>query len=168
MHLPYTICFCLRGEQVLMLYRRKPPNANRWNGLGGHIENGETPLVCVQREVLEEAEIDLQQAQELRYTGLVTWTDGNKPIRITGGMYAFLAYVGSDFPTWPDRSTPEGLLSWKPLAWVCDPAHTEVVSNISQFLPHMLHTSQPLEYRCHYQKHILQSMMIVELQDTFI
>lgn len=67
MRLPYTICFCLCGERVLMLYRNKPPNAQRWNGLGGHIESGETPLVCVRREILEEAEIDLRQAQELRY-----------------------------------------------------------------------------------------------------
>lgn len=168
MQLPYTICFCLHGEQVLMLYRNKPPNARRWNGLGGHIESGETPLDGVRREILEEAEIDLRQAQELRYAGPVTWTNGKKPARITGGMHAFLASFAEDFPTWPDRITSEGLLSWKPLAWVCDPTHVEVVSNIPQFLPRMLATGQPREYRCHYQKHILQHMMMYELQaDSF-
>jgi hypothetical protein len=25
--LPYTICFCLRDDLVLMLYRSNPPNA---------------------------------------------------------------------------------------------------------------------------------------------
>ncbi len=61
MLLPYTICFCLRGEQVLMLYRSKPPNAQRWNGLGGRIEEGETPLVCVQREIFLEYRCHYQQ-----------------------------------------------------------------------------------------------------------
>lgn len=38
-----------------MLYRTFPPNAQMWNGLGGKIEAGETPLASVQREVQEEA-----------------------------------------------------------------------------------------------------------------
>lgn len=40
----YTLCFCLCSDQVLMLYRKKAPNKNFWNGLGGKIEVGETPL----------------------------------------------------------------------------------------------------------------------------
>ncbi len=50
--LPYTICFCLHDDQVLMLYRSNPPNAGLWNGLGGKIETGETPLSNIHREVL--------------------------------------------------------------------------------------------------------------------
>jgi 8-oxo-dGTP diphosphatase len=58
--LPYTICFCLRDDLVLMLYRSNPPNAGLWNGLRGKIETGETSWSTIHREVIEEATIDLR------------------------------------------------------------------------------------------------------------
>lgn len=63
--LPYTICFCRCGDEVLMLLRNRPPNAGLWNGLGGKISPGETPLDCVRREVLEEAGIDFRWSGEV-------------------------------------------------------------------------------------------------------
>jgi 8-oxo-dGTP pyrophosphatase MutT (NUDIX family) len=71
--LPYTICFCLCGDQVLMLSRTHPPNAGLWNGLGGKLEADETPVENIYREVMEEAALDLHQAQQVRFAGLVTW-----------------------------------------------------------------------------------------------
>lgn len=142
-----------------MLYRSNPPNAGLWNGLGGKIEQGETPLANIQREMLEEAEIDLREAQELRFAGLVTWTSGADPTRPSRGMYAFLARLAPEFSTRPDRATPEGLLSWKPLAWVCDPSNPAIVSNIPHFLPQMLVASEAREYACRYQGERLQNMV---------
>src|ERR1700738_2820489 len=72
----YTICFCFQGDSVLMLFRNKPPNAQRWNGLGGKFQPGETPLMCVQREIMEEAGIDLHLAERLHFAGIVTWGSG--------------------------------------------------------------------------------------------
>ena len=54
MILTHTLCFLTRADQVLMLHRRKPPNQGLWNGVGGKIEAGETPLEGCLREVLEE------------------------------------------------------------------------------------------------------------------
>jgi 8-oxo-dGTP diphosphatase len=130
--LPYTICFCLRGDQVLMLYRSNPPNAGLWNGLGGKIETGETPWSNIHREVMEEATIDLHQAQEVRFAGLVTWTVPNDPTGSRLGMYTFLARLAPDCLIWPERFTSEGLLSWRALDWVCDPNNPLVVINIPQ------------------------------------
>jgi 8-oxo-dGTP diphosphatase len=146
-----------------MLYRKKPPNAARWNGLGGRIEAGETPLESIKREMMEEAAIDLDLAQELRFAGLVTWAPGVDPTRPSGGMYTFLARLPPDFPLWPDRSMNEGLLSWKALAWVCDSANQTVVSNIPHFLPLMLEETQPREYRCAYKESVLQAMTVHEM-----
>jgi 8-oxo-dGTP diphosphatase len=157
--LPYTICFCLYGDQVLMLYRSNPPNAGRWNGLGGKIEAGESPLITIHREMMEEAEIDLHQAQEVRFAGLVTWTFLNDQARSNRGMYVFLARLAPDFPIGPDRSTSEGLLSWKAFNWVCDLCNPSVVSNIPHFLPGMLTDPKPREYRCSYRGELLQAVV---------
>ncbi|MFL5627876.1 MAG: NUDIX hydrolase [Ktedonobacteraceae bacterium] len=111
----YTICFCMRGDLVLMLFRHKPPNAHLWNGLGGKFQPGETPLACVQREIMEEATIDLHLAERLRFTGIVTWGTGHDPGNASTGMYAFVAHFPPTFPIWQqERITPEGLLCWQP------------------------------------------------------
>ncbi len=52
--LRYTLCFLTRGDSVLMLHRQKPPNLGFWNGVGGRLEQGETPRACMLREVREE------------------------------------------------------------------------------------------------------------------
>ena len=52
--LAYTICFCLASDRVLLLHRRRPPNAGRWNGVGGKLAPGETPAARIRREVLQE------------------------------------------------------------------------------------------------------------------
>lgn len=164
--LPYTLCFCLCGDQVLMLYRRKTPNAGRWNGLGGKIEDGETPLASLHREMMEEADIDLYSAQEVSFAGLVTWTFQGHTEH-AGGMYTFLAYLPPDFPRGSDRLTPEGLLSWKTVDWVCNPRSKAVVSNIPCFLPLMLAKPGPYEYCCTYRRGKLQTVVMRRLPDDF-
>lgn len=147
-----------------MLYRRYAPNRQRWNGLGGKLETGESPLACVHRELWEEAEIDLRMAQCLHYAGIVTWNVGTDLLSPTGGMYAFVAHLSPDWPIWKgEHETPEGLLCWKPVAWVCDPNNLFVVSNIPRFLPHMLRKKTPQEYFCAYRGNELMHMVVRDL-----
>ena len=106
--LRYTLCFLTYRRNVLMLQRRKPPNKGLWNGVGGHIETGESPLESCLREVREETGYMLQMA---RFAGLLTW----RGFEIEdGGLYIYTAQVHSA------RFTPgsEGLLAWKPRDWV--------------------------------------------------
>lgn len=150
--LPYTICFCYQGNLVLMLYRNHPPNQGLWNGLGGKIQENETPFACVQREMLEEAGIDLAQSPDCRFAGIVTWASGVDPTGPSQGMYAFLAALLPGSATWgEERSTREGILAWKPIVWVCNPQNTSVVDNIPHFLPMMFAQMLPQEYYCDYQ-----------------
>lgn len=55
--IPRTLVFITRGNHVLLL--KGSPNkriwANRYNGLGGHIERGEDVLSAAKREVREES-----------------------------------------------------------------------------------------------------------------
>lgn len=68
-----TLCYIERGEEWLLLHRVKKENdANRdkWIGLGGKFEDGESPEECMLREVREETGLQLTA---WRYRGIVTF-----------------------------------------------------------------------------------------------
>ncbi len=55
-----TLCYIKKNGKTLMLHRQKSnkdPHKDKWNGLGGKFESGETPEECVIREVLEESSL---------------------------------------------------------------------------------------------------------------
>lgn len=57
-----TLCYIEREGKLLLLYRNKKendPNEGKWIGVGGKIEEGETPDDCVLREVMEETGLRL-------------------------------------------------------------------------------------------------------------
>lgn len=148
--LKYTICFCIVEDSILVILRNNEPNKHKWNGLGGKIENGETPEENIIREVKEEAEIDLQRAKDFRFTGIVSWKSKREEGVVYGGMYAYIAHFSSPM-LFANRDTREGLLSWKKKEWLCDFKNDQVAENIPFFLPAMMSTNLVQEYACTYQ-----------------
>lgn len=68
-----TLCYIEKDENYLMLHRVKKENdqnKDKWIGVGGKFEDGETPEDCVRREVLEETGLTLT---EYKYCGIVTF-----------------------------------------------------------------------------------------------
>lgn len=68
-----TLCYIEKEGKYLMLHRVKKHhdiNAGKWIGVGGHVENGETPEECLLREVKEETGLRLTS---YRLHGLVTF-----------------------------------------------------------------------------------------------
>ncbi len=68
-----TVCYIEKDGQYLMLHRTKKEkdiNKNKWIGIGGKFEEGETPEECVIREVKEETGLILK-SYKLR--GLITY-----------------------------------------------------------------------------------------------
>ena len=51
-----TLCYLEKDNQYLMLHRTKKEhdiNKDKFIGVGGHVEHGESPEDCIRREVLE-------------------------------------------------------------------------------------------------------------------
>ena len=74
-----TLCYPERDGQYLMLHRTKKvndENHDKWIGVGGKFENGESPEDCMRREVLEETGLTVTQ---FRYRGIVTFVSDVYP-----------------------------------------------------------------------------------------
>ncbi|MBS7303560.1 MAG: 8-oxo-dGTP diphosphatase [Lachnospiraceae bacterium] len=68
-----TLCYIEKDDAYLMLHRIKKENdinKDKWIGIGGHFEAGESPEECLLREVKEETGLILQS---YRFRGLVTF-----------------------------------------------------------------------------------------------
>ena len=102
-----TLCYILRRGACLMLHRTKKENDlnhDKWIGIGGKFEEGESPEECVLREVREETGLTLT---DYRYRGLVTFVSD----RWEGEhMHLFTAtgFTGALHPC------DEGELEWLP------------------------------------------------------
>lgn len=59
-----TLCYLEQDEKYLLLFRNKKDhdvNQGKWIGIGGHLEEGESPEQCLIREVLEETGLKLKK-----------------------------------------------------------------------------------------------------------
>lgn len=68
-----TLCYIEKGDSYLMLHRTKKENdqnKDKWIGVGGKFEPGESPFDCVRREVFEETGLTLDRP---RFRGIVTF-----------------------------------------------------------------------------------------------
>ena len=72
-----TLCYIEKEDQYLMMHRIKKKddgNHDKWIGIGGHFEFGESPEECLLREVQEETGLTLTS---WRFRGLVTFVSGD-------------------------------------------------------------------------------------------
>lgn len=69
-----TLCYIEKDEKYLMLHRvlkKNDINKDKWIGVGGHFEKGESPEDCLLREVKEETGLTLTSYQ---FHGIITFT----------------------------------------------------------------------------------------------
>lgn len=72
-----TLCYIQKNEKYLMLHRIKKQNdinKDKWIGIGGKFEEGESPEECALREVKEETGLTLKSYE---YRGIVTFVSDN-------------------------------------------------------------------------------------------
>lgn len=100
-----TLCYPERDGRYLMLHRTKKENdenRDKWIGVGGKFEDGESPEECMHREVLEETGLTVT---DYRYRGIVTFVSDEWQ---TEYMHLFTC---TDW-TGEIRECDEGELAW--------------------------------------------------------
>ena len=100
-----TLCYLERGDEYLMLHRTKKQNDenhDKWIGVGGKFEAGESPEDCMHREIFEETGLSVT---DYRYRGIVTFVSN---VYETEYMHLFTV---TDW-TGEARECDEGELAW--------------------------------------------------------
>jgi 8-oxo-dGTP diphosphatase len=102
--IPRTLVFITRDDRVLLLRgsAHKRIWANKYNGIGGHIERDEDIYSAALREVHEETGLIVD---DLRLVGLIN-IDGDQPTGILLFVFAATAQSGDLIPS------EEGSLEW--------------------------------------------------------
>ena len=106
-----TLCYIERNGCYLMLHRVKKEqdvNAGKWIGVGGKLENGESPDECAAREVLEETGLALINP---RMRGVITFVSAGWDDEI---MFLYTGEAEGELKSDCD----EGVLKWVPIAHV--------------------------------------------------
>ena len=101
-----TLCYIEKDGAYLMIHRIKKENdlnKDKWVGVGGKLEAGESPFDCVRREVYEETGVIIK---EPRYRGIITFVSDK-----WGTEYMHL-FTATDYDGEIDYDCDEGKLEW--------------------------------------------------------
>lgn len=123
-----TTCIYLeRDGRILMLHRvtkKHDLNHGKWIGIGGHIEEGETPEQCIRREVFEETGFTLGTVQR---AGIVDFHYDEVFERVY--FFKSCDFSGAQIPC------SEGVAEWIPKEQVKD---LNLWEGDRKFLPYLL------------------------------
>ena len=100
-----TLCYIEKEDSYLMMHRVKKfndINKDKWVGVGGHFEKGESPEECLLREVYEETGLTLKA---FRLRGIITFSTETYPTE-----YMFL-YTADEYEG-EITDCDEGNLEW--------------------------------------------------------
>ena len=135
-----TLCYLEKDKQYLMIHRIKKKNDcnhDKWIGIGGKFEEGESPEDCARREVFEETGLKIGK---LEYRGIVTFVSktGNE-------VYYELMHLfwSDDFDTVSTLpQCDEGELEWIPKSemnklphWQGDEIFLDLIDQEKQKVP---------------------------------
>jgi len=100
-----VIVHIIEDDRILLHYKKRGHGAGKWNGLGGKIENGETPEECAEREAKEEMGAEVKN---LKRMGEIEFYD------VAGEDW--LVYVYSAGISGEPRESEESYPRWFPIS----------------------------------------------------
>ena len=113
-----TLCYIEKDGKYLMLHRtvkENDVNKDKWIGVGGHFEYGESPEECLLREAEEETGLTLTS---WRFRGLVTflaegWPTEYMCLFTAGGFEGTIKECSEGTLEWVDKTRLDQLNLWE-------------------------------------------------------
>lgn len=126
------LLFSKTNDKILLVKRNKKPYQNCWNGIGGKIENNETPIEAAIRECKEETNIDLTNPK-LFVTCKYPESNPINSGTILNVIYDFVDVIEVE-------DNYEGHYEWKDIDFAMDFNSKEIAgcSNLAQFIKEIL------------------------------
>lgn len=115
-------------KKLLLVKRKKKPYEGMYNGIGGKLIDGETPIECAIRESFEETKIKLNNPK-LLVTYTYPETNPINPGTVLNVIYDFVDEVEVE-------ENYEGTYEWKDVSFVMDAFDENIagLSNLNQFV----------------------------------
>lgn len=109
-NIPAVLLYAFHGHEILMLHRDQ-----KWNGLGGKLELGESPLDAAVREFKEESGIETQ-IEQWHWLGEVFFPNFKPQKKQDWSVTIFWTELSTEQKASLSASCPEGTLHWVPLS----------------------------------------------------
>jgi 8-oxo-dGTP diphosphatase len=153
--IPRTLVFITREDRVLLLRgsAKKRIWADKYNGIGGHIERDEDVYSAARREVIEETSLDVEN---LRLVGLIN-IDGDQPVGIMLFVFVAESRLGKPVPS------EEGTLEWIKFDQI---TLVDLVEDLPIILPRAInHPAGASPFFAHYSYNEQEALVIRFTED---